>query len=500
MIAVAAAVGFSFLKKPIYEAHAQLLIQGADQSPVNSSGRPPDPQRVIDTELNLLKSEPVRQAIRRQFGSAAVTAVAATPQDGSDIIVLSAGDPSGRRAADFVNGYADAFIQFRRDQQMAQTSSALTELQRQLDGLQAQLADNEAQTAKTGPQGSDTLKGQRDVLLAQQAALSQRITQLRVDASLQTGGVQLVAPASIPEEPVKVSPVRAAALAALVGLFVGVGLAYLIEQLDDSINAPDDLEDASYEVSLIGTISKVEGWTRREDPILASLTDVHSQAAEGYRSLATSLITLGVGDDVKVLEVTSPTKGQGKTVAVANLGVVLAHTGRKVIAVCCDLHQPRLHEFFGLGNDVGVGSFLSGELNFGAVDGALQAVPCVDGLRFLGSGSEEDREDSSLSGPRMQALLRVLREQADVVLIDSPPLLGLSDALVLAAKVDATLVLAGAGSTTKRQFNGALALLRQVSANVIGTTLNSVPRDSAFQYGYTYTDRNQMVPRRRRNK
>lgn len=487
LVAIGAAVGVSLFKEPVYEARSELLLQASAQEALlnPAQGVRPDPQRAVDTEIGLLRSEPVREMVRRRVGPAAASMVSARPQGDSDIIGLTARSTSARRTAAVVNGYAMVFIEFRREREVARLTAAADELDRKVSALQGQLDQLDDQIAQAAPGGPGNLRSRRDALVAQQASLSERLTQLQVQSSLETGGVQLVAPASVPRSPLAPSPARDGALAAMVGLVVGVGLAYLLDQLDDSITASDDVEDVEHDVQVVGTIPRMAAWTQRHDAVLASLSEPHGPTAEGYRRLAVSLVTLGVGDDVRVLQVTSPIVGQGKTTTVANLAVELARTGRRVLAVGCDLHRPRLHAFFELSNEVGLSSALDGGLPLDALSRAVQRVPNVDGLGVVGSGRADSHDGAVLSGPRMQQVLSSLRDQADVVLVDSPPVLGVSDAAVLATKVDATLVIAAAGSTNKRQFGAAIGLLRQVSANLIGVALNNVVGEDAY-YGEAY--------------
>jgi capsular exopolysaccharide synthesis family protein len=178
---------------------------------------------------------------------------------------------------------------------------------------------------------------------------------------------------------------------------------------------------------------------------------------------------------------TSPSAGEGKTTIIANLGVCLAQAGQRVIIACCDLRRPRLHEFFGLDNAVGFTSVLLGQMPAFA---ALQPVAGEPNLSILASGPLPSNPSELLSTDRAAEVLAALRGEADIVLIDSPPLLPVTDAAVLTRLVDGTVLVVTVGSTTRKQISQALEVLGQVDAPLIGTVLNNVSAEGSYYYKY----------------
>src|SRR5207248_6111176 len=171
------------------------------------------------------------------------------------------------------------------------------------------------------------------------------------------------------------------ALALIVGLALGVGVAFLRERLDDRLRSQSDFEERIGS-PVLATIPHIRNWRAKRSPRLVSMEDPTGSSAEAYRVLRTYLQFTGRNGDFQVLSVTSPRLGEGKTTTVANLAVALALSGKQVLAVSCDLRNPRLHRFFGLQNEFGVTSVLAGETTF---EEAVQPAG-VDGLRFLSSG------------------------------------------------------------------------------------------------------------------
>jgi len=320
-------------------------------------------------------------------------------------------------------------------------------------------------------------------LVTQQGTFKQRLDQIQVDAGLTTGRAQLVTSASIPRTPIKPTPVRSGILALVVGLVLGVGLAFLRDHLDDSIKTKEDLDRAAPGLPVIGLIPEVPEWKDKTAPRVVSLSDSRSAATEAYRTLRTSIQFLGLNGPLRALQITSPGAQEGKSTTIANLAVALAGMGQRVVIVCCDLRRPRIHEFFGLDNAVGLTSVLLGQEPLNV---ALQNVAERPGLSVLASGPLPPNPADLLSSQRTTEVLKALQGHADIVLVDSPPVLPVTDSLILSAKVDATLLNCLAGVTTRKEISRAAELLRQVDAPLVGTILNGVTEGQPYGYYYRY--------------
>src|SRR3954451_13891935 len=183
------------------------------------------------------------------------------------------------------------------------------------------------------------------------------------------------------------------------------------------------------------------------------------------------------------VQVTSPRAAEGKTTTLANLAVALARAGQRVVMVDCDLRRPRIHDFFGVTNEVGFTSVLLGEL---PLSEAVQEVPGERLLMLLASGMLPPNPSELLASQRTVQILAALQSESDVVLIDSPPMLPVTDAAVLCARVDATLLVTRAGTTGRRELARAIELLHQVDAPLVGTVFNGVSDESAYGYTYSY--------------
>lgn len=212
---------------------------------------------------------------------------------------------------------------------------------------------------------------------------------------------------------------------------------------------------------------------------LITLTDPRSPVAEAYRSLRTNLEFSSLDEPLRTLVVTSPAPEAGKSTTLANLAVTMAQAGKQVALVDCDLRRPSLHDIFGISNATGLTSVI--------LDDTTSAPPLretgVAGLRLLTSGPLPPNPAELLGSRRMSELIQSLRDQADMVLFDAPPVIAVTDAAILASQVDGVLLVLNAGVTRREHAQRAKAALDKVNARLVGTVLNNVKLDTSL-YGY----------------
>ncbi|MFQ5593419.1 MAG: CpsD/CapB family tyrosine-protein kinase [Anaerolineae bacterium] len=212
---------------------------------------------------------------------------------------------------------------------------------------------------------------------------------------------------------------------------------------------------------------------------LVTLSDPRSPVAEAYRSLRTNLEFSSLDEPLRTMLVTSPAPEAGKSTTLANLAVALGQAGKQIILVDCDLRRPSQHDIFGVSNTAGLTSVI--------LDDTTSAAPLretgVAGLRLLTSGPLPPNPAELLGSRRMAGLIQTLREQADMVLFDAPPVIAVTDAAILASQVDGVLLVLNAGVTRREHAQRARAALDKVNARLVGTVLNNVKLDTSL-YGY----------------
>ena len=474
MLIVGVVMVIASSRPTVYRATAEVLVQtGGVAAALAADGAAPDASRRVETEIRIQGSSAVRAAAGTALGGQPPP-VSARPAGKADVIEITAESGIASEAAEIANAYADAYVKLRADQTAEEMTAAITEVQGRISELQQQI---DAQPSS----GTSA----RDSLAQQQANARQQLDRLQVFRAAKTGTASVVVPASVPDSPVSPNPGRAGVVAAIVGLLLAVGTAIVLERFDDSIRDKDDLE-RTLGLPVLGTIPVVGGWASGPRPPVVSLATPRSPASEAYRSLRTAL-QFAPDEGLVAIQVTSPAAGDGKTTTLVNLGVAFARAGLQVALVCCDLRRPTLHELFGLTNEVGFTSVLLGKVPLTA---ALQEVSEQDRLYVLASGPLPPNPSELLASRRAREVLGSLRVEADIVLIDSPPVLGVSDALVVAGLVDLTVLVCAAGRTSGTDAARALEALRQVEAPLAGVVLNGEGSEAVAGARYRYDSPN----------
>ncbi|CAI10010.1 Exopolysaccharide biosynthesis protein [Aromatoleum aromaticum EbN1] len=311
--------------------------------------------------------------------------------------------------------------------------------------------------------------------------LLQRYKEVGVAGGVGVNNVSVVDKAEVPLQPFKPKTLLNALIAALLGLFGGIGLALLFEHLDDTIKDGESMERL-LGLPVLGMVPLVKraGDAARE-LVLEQLDDPRSGFSEAYRSLQTAMQFSTQEGIPKVLMVTSASIGEGKSTTALALAINLSQMGLKVLLVDADLRKASVHRKLGLPNRAGLTNYLAGDSR--PVD-VTQPTP-YDKLFVITSGPLPPNPAELLGSAKMVALLDVAKDRFDCVIVDGPPVLGLADAPLLGSITDATVVIVEAGGTRKDFLAGALKRLRSTRTRVIGGVLTKIAARSGAQ-GYYY--------------
>ncbi len=478
----------SFLQTPRYRASAKILYSKTNfetalfDMPLFQTR---NQERDIQTGASLVKVDAVAQEVRAELGTdreidELVDMVTVEPQGATDVIAISAVSDDPKEAAAVAQSFATQFIEFRRNTDRAAIIDARDQVGKQLEALTA-----EERRSEYG------------------LMLREKFESLQILEQFQDGGFRLVQPADVPEAPFSPQPLRNGALALVVGLVLGVGLAFLLAYLDRRLKDEEALERA-FQLPVLASIPALGGrWLRkREDLGLRSdlpvgFPDRNSPLLEPFRVLRSNLQFLNYDGNLKVILITSGLPQQGKSITSINLSVSLALSGHRVLLVEADLRRPMLHEYLGLDNQIGATSVLSGQQTFSE---AIQLVrtdefaPDAPGRRTgtrlqknmyaLTSGPLPPNPAELVGSDRMEELVERAREAADYVIVDSPPLLLASDALNLAKYCDGIILATRVNETTRDDAREIRAALGRSGARILGLVAGGVKLDRQKYYSY----------------
>jgi capsular exopolysaccharide synthesis family protein len=321
----------------------------------------------------------------------------------------------------------------------------------------------------------------------------QRLNELKVTNGDRTSGnVSTVEVARLPREPIGPPRVRNILIALLLSLGVGVGLAFLLDYLDDTLKSIEDVDRHLHlpTLALIPAPREARRLLGRSAPepepgtatALALIDDARSPVAEAYRHLRTSLLLSSAGQPPKTVLVTSSQPSEGKTTTVVNIATMLAQTGADVLVLDCDLRRPRVHTHFGIGNSRGVTNYLSGELS---VSELLQTYDKLPNLKVIPSGPVPPNAAELLGSDEMRKLLYVLAENFTHIIIDSPPAISFTDASILSTMVDGVMLVVHGGRSSRAVVRRAKQQLQDVGAHLFGIVLNNVKLEGTDYYYYS---------------
>jgi non-specific protein-tyrosine kinase len=498
LLGAASAFLISSQMPPVYSASVTLLVQSAGSE---TSGDYRDilaSERLASTYSRMLKGRPVMEGTISQLEmnespEELVDKIEVKLIEDTQLIRLSVEHSEPVLAARLANTVAQVFIAQIRALQDERYADSLASMQEQIVGVSSLIEQTQAAIDALATPGTvqdqaelvsleTILAGYRNTHLT----LQQNYQQMRLTAAQSTHNVIIAEQAVVPASPTPRRKLHTV-LAAVVSGALAIGVSFLLEHLDDTVKTPDDIS-RTLGLPTLGTIDRL---ARGEEELVVS-AHPFSPVAEAYRILCTNIRFSSVDKPIGTLLVTSPNAAEGKSLMLANLAVASARAERNVVAVDADLRRPRLHELFSFDSQQ---EGLTKALVEGSVDGRLQPSH-VDGLRILPSGRIPPNPAELVGSHRMMELLQKLVQQSDVVLVDSPPVLPVADATMLARVTDGVLLVVYAGKTRREAARRAVDSLRQVGANLVGVALNAVPTRRSRYYYYRRREEENIKRRR----
>ncbi|RME46344.1 MAG: polysaccharide biosynthesis tyrosine autokinase [Chloroflexi bacterium] len=455
-------------------------------------------QQLAQSYVQLVRRQPILQATLDALGMdmdwrALAGKVSAAPVAGTQLIQISVSDTDPQRAKALADEIAHQLIlqspttpDQEQEQRREFVEKQLADLEAKIEDAKGQIDDLEQRLAlETSARGIQDTQNQI-------TALQQKITTWQTNyANLLEffkGGrinyLSVVEPAPIPRTPVSPKARLNVLLASAIGFLLAAGAAFLLEYMDDTIKSDEDV-DRVLKLPTLGAITRIRGLQEPADHLVA-MKHPRSPITEAYRVLRTNIQFSSLSNPSTRLLITSAGPGEGKTTTSCNLGITMAQAGMRVILADTDLRRPSIHRFFGVPNQFGLTSLLLDETL--PVDSALIET-AVPGLRLLPSGPLPPNPAELLGSERMKKRLQELKELADMIIFDSPPVLAVADATILGSLCSGVVLVVDAGRTRTEVIRRGKETLEQVGLKVLGVVLNKLTtrRGGGYYYYYYYS-------------
>jgi capsular exopolysaccharide synthesis family protein len=508
LLGAAAAAAYTLRRTPVYESTASVLVRAITTNAFDPGSRV-DQQLNMFNQRQLAMSEPVAALAAKSLKTTATPAqllehVKVDVPANSQILRIRYQDTVPLTAQRGAAAFANAYLASREADARAQATTSQKSLQKDITRFQKQASDAEKVIGNPDAD-SATRQAAQAKLAAANNRLDQLLSQLSGFQSLDFTPGTVIAAAALPSTPASPNNRLDVGIGLLVGLFLGVVLAFVRDRTDDRLRGREDLAER-LDRPVLATIPPLskrvrqEGklrWKRRHRNSLVTLEQPNSPAAESYRTLRTRMARLAAQLDINSVMVVSAGVGEGKSTTAANLAVVLAETGKDVLLVSADLRRPRVHQFFGLSNKTG----LSNLLTDGTPPGRHKGRPVADGRQMASelwsvapnlwvvlSGPLPPHPSALMDSDAMRQFLKEQRDLFDFIVLDCPPALVVADAMALAPLADAILVVADAKESDREQVSRLKEEIEQVGGKIVGAVLNRSKQAGKSTYYYEAPD------------
>jgi non-specific protein-tyrosine kinase len=499
LAAAVVAAGFSMIvglqQPPVYQTNTTMMIGSAIDDPNPSDMALYTSQQLAATYADIATRQPVRKATMAALGLSWLPRYVARPVANTQLLEIIVNDSDPARAQAVANELANQLI-LQSPTSRPEDQARQGFINRQLDDLEKKIEETQVEVDARQSELSN-LTSARQIADTQNQiyALQTKLDTLRSNytdllANTQRGALNtltIIEPAVLPGSPVGPNVPLLVLTAAAFALVVAVGATYLLEYLDNTIKSPDEIKRLTGLPMLVG-IPAITGETYPEK--LVTVKHPRSPISEAYRSLRTGVQFSNIDrPENNALLVTSPNPSEGKSITIANLATVMAQAGLRVILVDSDLRRPVMHKVFELENHSGLTDLLR-NVKLTDIEQSLDQLvqpTKTEGLWLLTSGPIPPNPSEILGSKTNMVLIEALKRRYDYVVFDSPPVLIVTDAVVLSTLVDGTILVVDADQTQKNQLRQSVERLREVNANMLGIVVNRLsPKMNGYSGYYHY--------------
>ena len=474
LVGMALALGYSYgIAQPAYVSQASVLVQPVLDHPFNPGTGGIDKSLNMGTEKAVAQSLAVAQLVKDSLklpDDVATIAGRANAQTvgTTQLLVISYTDSKKLTAQRGAQAFAQAYLRFRAQAATSSRDAIRANLIKPLQSIDDQINALRADIVKVAatPNNPQLVVDQTRLQDLQSQAKQYDDAVAALDLVDVTGTGSVVSPATLPTKPLSPRPKLYLAIGAVVGLLIGVLLAFFTDRMSGRLRDQVDLED-HLQAPVLATIPRMR---RRGRPTLATMSHSDTTAATGYRILRAQVLAMAARRGVKTVLVASPAGEDGRGAVAANLAVSLAQVGKRVVLVSADLRRSQAHHYFSLDRDRGLANVLNGELH--PLDAAQQPFG-VERLSVYTTGRAAADGDELLQSDAMRRLVDSSRLDADFVVIDAPPALDTSGCLALATLADGIVVVADARRTHRDDVARTQKQFEQIGAQVLGGVMSN---------------------------
>lgn len=502
MIIISAVAGigayyYSNLSPRVYQSSTRLVVN----MPSGVSDLDPSTQSVnlSATYAKTMITQSLLNSTSQRLGYPVTGNISVSADSLSPIISITVRDNDPQRAADIANTVVEVFIDETNLKQSSRYTELVSSIEAEIARIDEILATTNEDLASLQPQATDRIRvgsdnseerivdtativrrSQLELSISQYTntrySLVYNLQQIKLsEIKSKTIFTQLdIATANL--SPISPQPFRDATLGAVIGLLLSGGVVFLIAFLKDEIRDPQEFLRV-WNLPVLGYVTNNKG---SEDTVI-SILEPRSPAVEDFRILRTNLMFSNIDVPLRTILVTSSTSGDGKTSIASNLAVVMSQNDTEVMLVDCDLRKPCIHRRFQVSNRSGLTSYFFQSNYYN--DDVIKETS-VKGLFILTAGNIPPNPSELLNSEKMRNIISVFKSKVDTIVIDSPPILAVADALVLAPRVDGVVLVINPKKTKRAMFNESVNQLRQVNANILGVVINGVNQRQSYRRYY----------------
>lgn len=465
---------------PTYSASTTVLVNEAPSTRSTDYTSILVSERLAQTYAEMMQKRPVVNASLERLGVDPHTyrgTIIVEPVRDTQLLTVTVEDSDPSRAAQLSNTLVQVFSETIQETQAARFAASKASLQSQMTDIEGQIEQHKNRLAgETNPDERARIESRIAQYEQSYNNLALSFESVRLAEAQTISSAVIVEEAAVPRYPIRPKVLQISLLAGIVGMMLAAGSVALYEYFNDDIKDPDEIT-RRFGLPILAIILKHE--QQKEGPV--TQVKPYSTVSEAFRSLRTNVhYAAGNGKPLRRILVTSATPADGKTTVAANLAIVIAQSGQPVTIIDADLHRPLLHKLLQRSNRKGLSSL------FAHAGGDFTAViqpAAVNGLELISSGPLPPNPSELIGSVRMMEIFDSIAAEGGSLVVDSPPVLSVTDAALLSTLVDGVVLVVKPGNTSLQALRQTIDQLRRVNANLVGVVLNEIPiKRSRYSY------------------